>query len=457
VSPAASILEYDQGTLVFRPIAEGPVPPAFVRDERRDVWRALGHVYRDTVLWLREHEVPHEDRARAWKPLGGLTHLAPRDPRPYQREALDAWTGSGRRGLVVLPTGSGKSYLAEMCLLEADRPTLIVVPTLDLLAQWHHRLTTALGLPIGLLGGGSHEILDITVSTYASAWLHVEALAHRFGLVIFDEVHHLPSESHLLIAESLLAPFRLGLTATPERADGRDDVLDELVGPLLYRKDIQDLSGDALAPYETVQLRVRLSPEEQAAYDRARASYRDFCRTKGLQIRSPADWALFIQAASRSTAGRIALRSWREARRLSFRTERKLELLEDILLEESGRRTIIFTDDNATAYRISLDFLVPCITHQTPVRERSHILAAFASGAYEVVVTSRVLNEGVDIPDAEVGVVVSGTGSVREHVQRLGRLLRPRGDKMALLYELVTAGTSEEYTSERRREHEAYR
>ena len=86
-------------------------------------------------------------------------------------------------------------------------------------------------------------------------------------------------------------------------------------------------------------------------------------------------------------------------------------------------------------------FLVPVITHQTKAKERRHVLDGFAEGTYPVVVTSRVLNEGVDVPSANVGVVLSGTGTVREHVQRLGRLLRKLGDKQAILYEVVTRGT----------------
>ena len=117
---------------------------------------------------------------------------------------------------------------------------------------------------------------------------------------------------------------------------------------------------------------------------------------------------------------------------------------------------LIFTYDNATVYQIARRFLVPAITHQTKAKERRHVLDCFASGAYPTVVTSRVLNEGVDVPAANVGIILSGTGSVREHVQRLGRLLRKHGDKQALLYEVVARGTAEEFTSERRRQHHAY-
>ncbi len=147
----------------------------------------------------------------------------------------------------------------------------------------------------------------------------------------------------------------------------------------------------------------------------------------------------------------------RRQRELAFAPIAKLEYLEHLLLLHRRDRAILFTQDNATAYAIARRFLVPVITHQTQVRERSSILAGLAEGTYRAVVTSKVLNEGVDVPDANVAVILSGSGSVREHVQRLGRILRKREGKRAILYELVTEGTTETFTSERRREHSAYR
>ncbi len=117
----------------------------------------------------------------------------------------------------------------------------------------------------------------------------------------------------------------------------------------------------------------------------------------------------------------------------------------------------MFTHDNETAYKISRTFLVPCISHQTDLKERRAILDAFEDGTLPVIVTSRVLNEGVDMPSAEVAIVISGSGTVREHVQRLGRILRPGPNKQAILYEVVAADTAEVRTSQRRRRHDAYR
>jgi superfamily II DNA or RNA helicase len=172
---------------------------------------------------------------------------------------------------------------------------------------------------------------------------------------------------------------------------------------------------------------------------------------------SPSGWQDFIIRSSRSDEGRRAFLAYRRQKQLALAAERKLELLEHLLHAHRRDLTIVFTEDNATVYQIAERFLVPAITHQTKVKERSAILRAFSAGELGVVVTSKVLNEGVDVPEANVAIILSGSGSVREHVQRLGRILRKREGKRAILYELISADTAEERTSAKRREHRAYR
>ncbi len=118
----------------------------------------------------------------------------------------------------------------------------------------------------------------------------------------------------------------------------------------------------------------------------------------------------------------------------------KLDVLGRLLDRHNGDRIIIFTHDNATVYNIARQFLVPVITHQTKTKERRDILLQFNAGTYPIVATSRVLNEGVNVPEASVAIILSGSGSVREHVQRLGRILRKSGDEEALLYEVISRG-----------------
>lgn len=143
----------------------------------------------------------------------------------------------------------------------------------------------------------------------------------------------------------------------------------------------------------------------------------------------------------------------REAKEIALGTDGKLRILANLLTQHYTERTLIFTADNATVYRISQEFLIPAITHQTPVKERHEILTRFREGEYKTLVASHVLNEGVDVPAASVAIILSGTGSAREYIQRLGRILRKgkEKNKLARLYEVVAEDTSEEGTSQRRR------
>lgn len=166
--------------------------------------------------------------------------------------------------------------------------------------------------------------------------------------------------------------------------------------------------------------------------------------------------------SSQSDAGRRAFEAYRRQKQIALAAPGKLALLERLLEQHRKDRVLIFTEDNATVHQISRSLLLPAITHETKVKERARILSGFngapdAAGDYFAIVTSKVLNEGVNVPSANVAIVLSGNGSVREHVQRLGRILRKVGDKRATLYELVAAGTAEKRTSDKRREHAAYR
>lgn len=451
-----AILAYRGGTLELSDVPAGLTLPDYVSwDGRSHTHRAPGRAYAELVLFFRDAGVALEDQARAYEelPTGALVH---RTARPYQTEALAAWRKARGRGVVVLPTGAGKTHVAVMAIDQRRRSTLVVAPTLDLVRQWYDLLRATFGVPIGIVGGGSHEVRPITVTTYDSAYLHVEHIGNRFGLVVFDEVHHLPGATYALSAELCIAPFRLGLTATPERTDGRESMLDLLVGPMVYRRDIVDLEGDFLSDYETVRVSVELSEEERREHDAERAIYRSFLARAGIQMSKDHGWSDFIIRSSRSAEGRRAMQAYRRQRELAFSAPAKLDYVERLLDEHKDDRVLLFTQDNATCYALSRRFLVPAITHQTKIKERSEILAGLSSKKYGAIVTSKVLNEGVDVPDANVAIVVSGSGSVREHVQRLGRVLRKREGKHAVLYEIVTAQTAETYTSERRRDHSAY-
>src|SRR5919112_149148 len=451
------VLRFDAGTLLLDGAgADSRVPEAFRWDERVMRWRAPAWEYRRVVKEIIREKTLYEDHARAYHRFDFPTKLLV-EPRPYQLEAIEEWKKAGHCGVVVLPTGAGKSLVAQMAVEQVKRSTLVVVPTLDLMNQWYDLLLSCFQAEVGLIGGGYFELGALTVTTYASAFRFMERLGNQFGLVIFDECHHLPSGVHRHAAEMCIAPFRLGLSATPERTDGEDALLERLVGPFVFRRETHELAGEYLSGYMVVRLRVELSEEERAAYEREREVFRGFLKSNGIGLGSLRGWQMFVAASARSQEGRRAMMAYRESKRIALGTDSKLRVLGELLQRHRREKVLVFTAENEMVYRISRRFLVPAITHETGVKERRQWLEAFNRGEVLALVTSKVLNEGVNIPDASIAVVLSGSGSTREHVQRLGRILRKKPGKEATLYEVITQNTTEEQISQRRGGGEQFR
>jgi superfamily II DNA or RNA helicase len=446
-------LSFDRGTLILHPPPKGKAWVDYATwDDRVEKFRILGIHYRQLVEALQAEGTTFSDEAKEFSPLD-LVPSFEMEPYSHQSEALLAWKQTGRRGVVVLPTAAGKTYLAQLAMQSTPRSTLIVVPTLDLMHQWYAQLEAAFpDAELGLLGGGSRDRTPLLIATYDSAAIHAEALGNLYGFLIFDECHHLPTDFYKVIAEYAIAPYRLGLTATPERSDGRHNDLNALIGPEVYRKTPEELSGSALAEHKVVQIKVKLSQKERDRYNACVKLRNDFLKDSNIYLGSLQGWQQFVMASARSPAGRRAMLAHREAKEIASGTDGKLRILVDLLAQHYPERILIFTNDNATVYRISQELLIPSITHQTPVKERHDILTHFREGEYKTLAASHVLNEGVDVPDARVAIILSGTSSTREYVQRLGRVLRKGTDdnKLALLYEVVAEDTSEEGISQRR-------
>jgi superfamily II DNA or RNA helicase len=375
-------------------------------------------------------------------------------PRPYQDEALACWQVAGNAGVVILPTGAGKTLVAAMAIHQTGLWTLVVVPTLDLLQQWRAALASALSLTtddIGIFGGGEKEVKPITVITYDSAALYTHELK-RFGLIVYDECHHLPAPTYRLIAESAFTPFRLGLSATPERSDMMHIDLDDLIGPEVYRRSPTELTeGKYLAQFKEQRVYVALSLEDQARYAEQQAIYRSFLQRRRIAIRTPEDFQRkLVYLSARDPEARAALLAWQETRSIAMNAPAKYGEIERLLQHHAADQLILFSEYNVVVNEISRRFCLPSITYKTPAEERRIVLDRFRSGQYSKLVTGRVLNEGVDVPDCRVAIIVSGNSTRREYIQRLGRILRPK-DGEALLYELITSGTTEENVARRRK------
>jgi len=441
-------LAYEDGTIRVED-AEGLDLPFVETDDRSKTGRAPAWRYADLRAALDDRGIGYADAVLSPPPLDLDSTYRLRD---YQRDALDAWREAGDRGVLELPTGSGKTVIGIGAIEALGTPTLVVVPTIDLLEQWRRELETEFGVPVGQLGGGQQRLEDLTVSTYDSAYLRADDIGDRFGLVVFDEVHHLGGEGYRDIARLLAAPARLGLTATFERPDGAHEVVEELVGSLVQRVDVDELAGEHLAEYDIKRMEVALTPEEREVYERHQETFTDYLAQSGIQMRSGSDYQELVKRSGNDPRAREALLAKQRAREVMMNADEKVDRLAEILDRHRDDRIIVFTAHTDLVYRLSERFLLPAITHETGADERASILDRFREGTYSRVVTANVLDEGVDVPDANVAVLLSGSGSQREFTQRLGRILRPTEDGgRALLYEIVSEETAEERVARRRR------
>lgn len=442
-------LVFERGTLVAHglPRALGQGSAHFLWDPRSHGYRAPAYRYPDVLAELRGFGLAVDDQlaARVAEPLA----LRRPSLRCYQERALEAWEMSGRRGIVVLPTGAGKTHVALAAIASAGRSALVIVPTRVLLAQWVERVQKLVAGRVAVFGDGSKEVGRVTVCTTESAYRHMDRFGERFGLLVVDEVHHFGAGRRVEALEMCSAVARLGLTATPVTEQAAVARSESLVGPVVCSVSIAELSGSHLAPFDVVRLYVEFSASERAAYLCARETFLAALRQFRRMERSPS-WEAFVRSASSSDYGRRALRAFHESRRLVSTAAAKLERVGKLLSEHRGEPALVFTADNAAAYALSRELLIPALTCHIARKEREQVLERLREGVLRALVSARVLNEGVDLPEVRVGVIAGGALGGREHVQRVGRLLRPRAGKRAVVYELVVRDTHEVSTANRR-------
>jgi superfamily II DNA or RNA helicase len=446
-------LVWDRGTL----LVHDPPRDFAIRDIDGIVWdhrvgryRAAARRYGEIRARLTAGGVRFSDEVRTAGQSASVAGWRRLELRPYQEAALDAWELGSRRGILALPTGSGKTRVALAAMARTGLTTLCLVPTRALLDQWLGEVAAACDGPVGCLGDGRRELGAITVATFESAYRWMDRIGNRFGLLVVDEAHHFGVGVRDEVLEMSIAEARLGLTATPAQDEDVSVRMRELIGPVVYELSIGDLAGSYLAELESITVRVTLTEAERAEYDRLTALFQPVWMHYQRSVPG-LTWAEFAGAAARTEEGRRALAAWRRRRALLAFTERKKQALTTLLARHRDARMLVFTADNDAAYVIARQHLIMPLTCDIDRRERVDALERFRRGELKALVSARVLNEGVDVPDADVAVIVGGSLGQREHVQRVGRLLRPGVGKRAIVYELVCARTREVAQARRRR------
>jgi len=389
--------------------------------------------------------------------------------RPWQDDAIRAWLAEGSRGIIEAATGTGKTVTALAALHAMDDGRLrvvIVVPRIALVDQWVEAIRDNLGIPtrhIGALGGGcTPHGQDVVVAVINSARKGLAPIVnawHSQGchtLLIVDECHWAGSQVNAQIFESGW-DHTLGLSATPERSDdGLTEVLEPQLGPVVFRYPLrQALDDGILSPLLALDLYIDMNNTERAEYE----SLTDQIRQRRLRLENEypqlayagGRWFAVLQqlASSDEEAEKLQLQLF-QRRRLLAALERRQECLDDILTSGllDRPKSILFHDTIDSAERTfgqlrELGHDVYVDHSARPPDERRASLQSFRFRPSAFLVAVRTMDEGIDVPDADATVIVSGTLTARQRIQRIGRILRPSGTR-ALCVSILARETSEE-------------
>ena len=352
--------------------------------------------------------------------------------REYQSDAVDIFYASGGvrggSGVLVLPCGAGKTVIGIAAMSKVKQKTLILTTNITALRQWRQEIITKTTLTadqVGEYSGEVKEIRPVTVSSYQlltyrkskdGEFAHMDLFnSENWGLIIYDEVHMLPAPVFRSVA-NIQARRRLGLTATLVREDGAEDDVFSLIGPKKFDMPWKLLESQGwIATANCIEIRIPLEKKLQVEY-------------------SVADQ--------------------REQFRLASENPAKLAVIHDLLEKHKGDNVLIIGQYIEQLELLSREFNAPVITGKTPNKEREVLYQKFKTKEITLLIVSKVANFAIDLPDANVAIQVSGTfGSRQEEAQRLGRVLRPKGEgieNIAHFYSIVSHNTKEQEFAQNR-------
>jgi len=354
--------------------------------------------------------------------------------RDYQKEAIEKWRQRGQRGILVLPTGTGKTYIALAVIKEEigqNGKVAVIVPTIVLAHQWQSKIYQYVGIKPSLYYTHEKGIGKITIFVVNSAYLNRHLLQY-FSLVVVDEIHHLSAPTWKQIVEVIKDKKVMGLTATPENA----------ILPIVYYMGI----GLAREKKAVVNVEIRpvfaeLTYGERIQYEQIDQAIRDIAR------KLDSAKAYGDKTAIETLDRKLKIMANKRKQLMSEVKDKAIKVLE-IARVHPNEKILVFTESIKGAERIAQvlnDNGIKSMTihSQKGKATRNAILQEWGKG-FRVLIAVRSLDEGVDIPDVSIGIIVATGKTIRQLTQRLGRILRPAPNKeKAIMYVVLARNTYE--------------
>ena len=368
--------------------------------------------------------------------------------RDYQNEALIRWFRNNRKGIVELPTGTGKTYIG-LKLLELyyhkNAKVVIVVPTEVLLKQWYQKIlkhTDIKSTDIGFLYGKEKRLKRVVIGIINTIVKYSDLLAKNYDLFILDEIHHYFAPKWNIFLERIKNKDIIGLSATVERSDNLH--LNSYLR-IIYKKDYNYMmKRNYVSKVEVKIIKTDLTTREYWIYRDLDDKIKEIAK-KLDDLRYSISNREYSYHENRYR--RLLMILTNKRRQLCSESITKLPKIAQIIKENENERIIVFTESKRSVeqlYKYLRQFGFKCGIIHSGIKRRDMILESWKRGIFNVLLTVRVLDEGIDVPDCSIGIIVSNSLTKRQLVQRIGRVVRPKPGKIAKIYIVISSGTFEE-------------
>jgi len=380
-----------------------------------------------------------------------------------QQKMLGEWYKNKKRGTIEVGTGSGKTLIGIYAIKMLSVPTIIIVPT-DVIQKdtWYKMMTQDFGIPskiIGFFGGRIdgktiRQIRPLTISTYKSAYLKIDELKGKFEFMIADEVHHICAETYKNIALGLDCLYTCGLSATTARQDMNHPLIFKTVGKLIKGPPMEELEKNKkVAPMEHKVFFVNLTEKERNSYEHYKAITNSASREEILSLAREEELEEILEKLKRGIKS-VTISFSHKARDTAMGAINKLPIVHQLVLKHYKSKILIFSvylKHLDTLYKLLYKhFSVAILTHKIGDRETKKILENFHSGKIKILLSAFRIEEGLNVPSADIGIIIAGHGIKRQKIQRSGRIRRYFPFKVAKLYEIVARDTDDERLYKRR-------